>query len=262
MNKQSYYEFFGLQNYETNTHTIKKAYRSMALKWHPDRNTDKVKAEEMMKQVNEVWRILSNASYKAQYDQHLKGKQGSTKWEWKYEPKEEPKKKESFYEKANSYNRYGNFKDIYEDLETVVREAQHRARENERARAEDERKRKERNAEREKKAKADPKMYGWYEEAEEITPEEYEDLNRKKYYHADWSSPETEEIIVEDRYNPRTGRYERVVRKRKKNYKTYSENLEEQRKRREWLDNLTNEEWNMAYTFISNYRNAKAEGRI
>ena len=43
---------------------IKKAYRKLALKWHPDKNSDteenKVKAERMFKEVNEAYAVLSD----------------------------------------------------------------------------------------------------------------------------------------------------------------------------------------------------------
>lgn len=68
-NKPTYYEFFGLNNFENDAGKIKRAYRTMALKYHPDRNTDKVKAEQMMVQVNEIYRILSVD--KVAYDRHL-----------------------------------------------------------------------------------------------------------------------------------------------------------------------------------------------
>lgn len=70
--KQTYYEFFGLENFDNNAHRIKKAYHKMALKWHPDRNEDKVIAERMMKQVNEIWVTLSGD--KDSYDRYLRRK--------------------------------------------------------------------------------------------------------------------------------------------------------------------------------------------
>lgn len=72
MAKQNYYQFFGLKDFEDDQLEIKKSYRSMALKWHPDRHTDpkdKPHAEHMMKQVVEVYRILSK--HKDEYDQHI-----------------------------------------------------------------------------------------------------------------------------------------------------------------------------------------------
>lgn len=82
MPKQNYYEFFGLKNFEDDQKVIKSAYRSMALKWHPDRNEDKVTAEHMMKQVNEVYRVLSTS--KKSYDDHIGRKSRGNGSEFKY----------------------------------------------------------------------------------------------------------------------------------------------------------------------------------
>lgn len=72
--KPTYYEFFGLPNFVEDPIAIKKAYRAMALKWHPDRHPEEKKndAERMMKQVNEIWRVLS--TQKASYDVYLTDK--------------------------------------------------------------------------------------------------------------------------------------------------------------------------------------------
>lgn len=75
MSKQNYYEFFGLSNFESDQKKIKAAYRSMALKWHPDRCHDKSKGDHVMKQVNEIYRVLSTC--KESYDRHLKQKLGT-----------------------------------------------------------------------------------------------------------------------------------------------------------------------------------------
>lgn len=74
--KDTYYEFFGLKNFEKDPLALKKAYRAMALKWHPDRHkeADKPHAENKMKQVNEIWRVLSNE--KDRYDSYLRQKMG------------------------------------------------------------------------------------------------------------------------------------------------------------------------------------------
>lgn len=72
--KQTYYEFFGLENFESDMVKIKSAYRSMALKWHPDRNEDKVTANRMIVQVNEIWEVFSKK--KESYDRYLRRKIG------------------------------------------------------------------------------------------------------------------------------------------------------------------------------------------
>mgnify|MGYP002856474031 CR=1 FL=1 len=48
---------------------IKKAYRNLAFKYHPDRNPGDKEAEEKFKEVNEAYQVLSNPQKRAQYDQ-------------------------------------------------------------------------------------------------------------------------------------------------------------------------------------------------
>jgi len=48
---------------------IKKAYRRLALKFHPDRNPDDKGAEEKFKEINEAYACLSNPEKKSHYDQ-------------------------------------------------------------------------------------------------------------------------------------------------------------------------------------------------
>lgn len=70
--KPTYYEFYGLENFEPDPLLIKRAYRSMALKWHPDRCEDKVNAERMFKQVSEIYEVLIKK--KDSYDRYLRNK--------------------------------------------------------------------------------------------------------------------------------------------------------------------------------------------
>lgn len=74
--KPTYYEFFGLDNFEADQVKIKKAYRKMALKWHPDRCEDKITGERMFKQVNEINVVLSTK--KESYDRYLRNKIGGS----------------------------------------------------------------------------------------------------------------------------------------------------------------------------------------
>lgn len=66
----TFYELLGLPNFEPDPAKIKKAYRSLALKNHPDRNEDKVKAEETMKVINHIYEVLTK--HKQEYDEKLK----------------------------------------------------------------------------------------------------------------------------------------------------------------------------------------------
>jgi len=69
MAKRDYYEVLGLAKNATEDE-IKKAYRKLAMKWHPDRNPDNPKAEEHFKEAKEAYEILSDAQKRAAYDQY------------------------------------------------------------------------------------------------------------------------------------------------------------------------------------------------
>jgi molecular chaperone DnaJ len=68
MAKKDYYEVLGV-NRDAPEEELKKAYRKLAMKWHPDRNPDNPKAEEHFKEAKEAYEILSDGSKRAAYDQ-------------------------------------------------------------------------------------------------------------------------------------------------------------------------------------------------
>jgi len=67
-NKRDYYEVLGVQKGATGE-DIKKAYRKLALKYHPDRNPDNKEAEEKFKEAAEAYEILSDDEKRSRYDQ-------------------------------------------------------------------------------------------------------------------------------------------------------------------------------------------------
>ncbi len=69
MEKRDYYEVLGLSKSATEAE-IKKAYRKMALKYHPDKNPGDKEAEEKFKEAAEAYEVLSDANKKARYDQY------------------------------------------------------------------------------------------------------------------------------------------------------------------------------------------------
>ena len=69
MAKRDYYEVLGV-NRDASEDDIKKSYRRLAMKHHPDRNPDNPKAEELFKEAKEAYEILSDASKRAAYDQY------------------------------------------------------------------------------------------------------------------------------------------------------------------------------------------------
>jgi len=65
--RRDYYEVLGLQK-GASEDEIKKAFRKMAMKYHPDRNPDNKEAEEKFKEVNEAYAVLSDPDKKSKYD--------------------------------------------------------------------------------------------------------------------------------------------------------------------------------------------------
>ncbi|MBQ1825627.1 MAG: DnaJ domain-containing protein, partial [Firmicutes bacterium] len=65
--KRDYYEVLGLKK-GASEDDIKKAYRKMAMKYHPDRNPGDKEAEDKFKEVNEAYSVLSDADKKSKYD--------------------------------------------------------------------------------------------------------------------------------------------------------------------------------------------------
>lgn len=66
--KKDYYEVLGVGR-SADKDEIKKAYRKLALKYHPDKNPDNKDAEEHFKEVNEAYEVLSNDDKRRRYDQ-------------------------------------------------------------------------------------------------------------------------------------------------------------------------------------------------
>ena len=68
MSKRDYYEILGV-NRDASDDELKKAYRKLAMKYHPDRNPDNPKAEASFKEAKEAYEILSDSRKRAAYDQ-------------------------------------------------------------------------------------------------------------------------------------------------------------------------------------------------
>ncbi len=69
MSKRDYYDVLGVAK-SSSTEEIKKAYRKLAIKYHPDKNPDDKSAEEKFKEAAEAYEVLSNPEKKQRYDHY------------------------------------------------------------------------------------------------------------------------------------------------------------------------------------------------
>ena len=79
MAKRDYYEVLGVSK-NANESEIKKAYRKLAKKYHPDTNAGNPKAEEMFKEVTEAYNVLSDDKKRKLQRLSLKKPQKLTKY--------------------------------------------------------------------------------------------------------------------------------------------------------------------------------------
>lgn len=70
---RNYYEMLGVDK-NAPSNEIKKAYRTLAIKYHPDRNLGNKAAEEKFKDINEAYEVLSDQTRRVQYDQSISRK--------------------------------------------------------------------------------------------------------------------------------------------------------------------------------------------
>mgnify|MGYP001197157556 CR=1 FL=1 len=64
---KDYYKIIGLTN-TASVEEIKKAYRALAMKYHPDRNENDPECEERLKAINEAYQVLGNDEKRRLYD--------------------------------------------------------------------------------------------------------------------------------------------------------------------------------------------------
>ena len=67
--KRDYYEVLGVEK-RVSEDELKKAFRRLAMKYHPDRNPDDASAQEKFKEAKEAYEVLSDTSKRQAYDQY------------------------------------------------------------------------------------------------------------------------------------------------------------------------------------------------
>ena len=68
MEYKDYYKILGVER-KASEEEVKRAYRKLALKYHPDHNPDNKQAEDKFKEINEAYQVLSDPEKRARYDQ-------------------------------------------------------------------------------------------------------------------------------------------------------------------------------------------------
>lgn len=71
-NNKDYYSKLGVEK-TASQEDIKKAYRKLSMKYHPDHNPDNAESEAMFKEINEAYSILSDENKRRDYDNPMSG---------------------------------------------------------------------------------------------------------------------------------------------------------------------------------------------
>ena len=107
-----YYKILGINKKATES-DIKKAYRKLARKYHPDLNPNNKEAEKKFKEINEANEVLSNAENRRKYDEYGK--------DWKHADEFKKAKQQQQYQRSQQQSQYknfsgGDFSDFFESM--------------------------------------------------------------------------------------------------------------------------------------------------
>lgn len=110
------YDVFGVSQQATDTE-IKNAYRKLAMKWHPDRNSNSEEFTKIFQQINNAYEILSNPQTRKDYDASIKPPKRKTQTRQDYDinpPKRKPQKMSSdhTYMTTTTYMKNVNYTNV------------------------------------------------------------------------------------------------------------------------------------------------------
>jgi len=108
---KDYYKILGVKN-NASEEEIKKAYRKLAMIYHPDKNDGDKKAEEKFKEIVEAYEVLSNPSKRAEFDSFLGKKTQRTQYSYTYKSQQSTKD-DLFWDDLVSKYKRGPFSDFF-----------------------------------------------------------------------------------------------------------------------------------------------------
>ena len=107
-----YYKILGIEKKSTENE-IKKAYRKLARKYHPDLNPDDKEAEKKFKEINEANEVLSNAENRKKYDKYGKDWQHADEFE---KAKKQQQSQRGYQKQSSSDYSNSDYSDFFESM--------------------------------------------------------------------------------------------------------------------------------------------------
>jgi len=109
-----YYKVLGVPK-NANEQAIKKAYRKLARKYHPDLNPGDQEAEKKFKEINEANEVLSHPENRKKYDEHGKDWQHADAYNQARQQQNQSRSQQQQYSSSNQFNE-GDFSDFFESM--------------------------------------------------------------------------------------------------------------------------------------------------
>jgi len=109
-----YYKILGISNTATDSE-IKKAYRKLARKYHPDLNPNDKEAEKNFKEINEANEVLSNPEYRKKYDKYGKDWKHADEFEKAEQQRQQYSRRQYAHTQEQEFSN-SNFSDFFESM--------------------------------------------------------------------------------------------------------------------------------------------------